>query len=33
MAGEKVHLTGSKETLLMTLYGKAFPKEIFWNCF
>lgn len=32
MAGEKVHLTGAKETLLMTLYGKAFP-EISWNCF
>ena len=23
MAGEKVNLTGARETLLMTLYGKA----------
>ncbi|SDA72417.1 class I SAM-dependent methyltransferase [Mesorhizobium qingshengii] len=28
MAGEKVHLTGEKETLLMTLYGKALESRL-----
>ncbi|MBZ9672968.1 class I SAM-dependent methyltransferase [Mesorhizobium sp. ES1-3] len=28
MAGEKVHLTGAKETLLMTLYGKALESRM-----
>ena len=28
MAGEKVHLTGEKETLLMTLYGKALGYDV-----
>ena len=28
MAGEKVHLTGAKETLLMTLYGKALESRL-----
>lgn len=28
MVGEKVHLTGAKETLLMTLYGKALESRM-----
>ena len=28
MAGEKVHLTGEKETLLLTLYGKALESRL-----
>ncbi|MER9329084.1 hypothetical protein [Mesorhizobium sp. M0488] len=28
MAGEKVHLTGEKETLLITLYGKALESRL-----
>ncbi|MER8632164.1 class I SAM-dependent methyltransferase [Mesorhizobium opportunistum] len=28
MAGEKVHLTGERETLLMTLYGKALESRL-----
>ncbi|TGQ71061.1 MAG: class I SAM-dependent methyltransferase [Mesorhizobium sp.] len=28
MAGEKVHLTGEKETLLLTLYGKAMESRL-----
>jgi len=28
MAGEKVNLTGARETLLMTLYGKALESRL-----